>query len=154
MYTWLDCTVVVFFISVLLTKYPVANDILLVYSCPMKTHHLQKWLYLFNNIKFYFRNCVILYCSNSVSYKCTDGSLKRNDHWWHVLEAFNKTAVKTESHTTSHPMCQNFLKTLFSLFSVHRLQRISKLIARNSHLALKVAITSGCDVTSIILTSA
>ena len=41
-----------------------------VYSCPMKTHHHQKWLYLFKDIKFHFHNCVILYCtcSNSVSY--------------------------------------------------------------------------------------
>ena len=32
------------------------------------------------------------------------------------------------------------------------MQRISKLIVRNSHLALKAAIMSKCDVTSIILT--
>ena len=36
---------------------------------------------------------------------------------------------------------------LFSHFSVHKLQRISKLIAWNSHLALKAAVTSQCDVT-------
>ena len=47
-----------------------------------------------------------------------------------------------------------FSKALFSHFSVHKLQRISKLIARNSHLAMKAAITSRCDVTSIILTKA
>ena len=47
-----------------------------------------------------------------------------------------------------------FSKALFSHFSVHKLQRIPNLIARNSHLALKAAITSRCDVTSIILTSA
>ena len=47
-----------------------------------------------------------------------------------------------------------FPKTLFSLFSVNKLQRISKFAARNRHLALKAAITSPYDVTSIILTSA
>ena len=26
----------------------------LIYSCPMKTHHIQKRLYLFNDITFYF----------------------------------------------------------------------------------------------------
>ena len=35
---------------------------------------------------------------------------------------------------------------------MHKLQRITKLIAWNSHLALKVAITSRYDVTSVILT--
>ena len=30
--------------------------------------HLQKWLFLFNDTTFYFCNCVLLYCSNSVSY--------------------------------------------------------------------------------------
>ena len=47
-----------------------------------------------------------------------------------------------------------FSKALCSHFSVHKMQRISKLIARNSHLALKAAITSLGDVTIIILTSA
>ena len=48
--------------------------------------------------------------------KFTDRSLKRNDYWWHVLEALNKTTVKTESHTTSHRMCQNFQKHYFHIF--------------------------------------
>ena len=45
-----------------------------------------------------------------------------------------------------------FSKALFSHFSVYKLQRISKLTARNNPLALKAAITSRCDVTSIIST--
>ena len=44
-----------------------------------------------------------------------------------------------------------FSKALFSHFSVYKLQRISKFIAMNSRIALKAAITSRCDVTSIIL---
>ena len=47
-----------------------------------------------------------------------------------------------------------FSKALFVQFPVHKLQRISKLIAWKSHLALKAAITSRCDVTSVILSSA
>ena len=35
---------------------------------------------------------------------------------------------------------------------MYKLQRISKLIARNSSLALKAVFTSRCDVTNIILT--
>ena len=44
-----------------------------------------------------------------------------------------------------------FSKELFSHFSVHKLQRISKLIVTNSHLVLKSAITSSCDVTCVVL---
>ena len=53
-------------------------------------------------------------------------------------------------------MCQYFQKHYSSIFSVHKLQRISELIAwiRISHLALKAAKTSRRDATSIILTSA
>ena len=54
-----------------------------------------------------------------------------------------------KSHTKPWNVSE-FSKTLLS----HKLQEISKLIARNSLLALKAAITSRCDVTSIILTSA
>ena len=46
-----------------------------------------------------------------------------------------------------------FSKELFSPFSVHNMQIISKLKTWNSHLALKAAIISRCDVTSVILTS-
>ena len=45
-----------------------------------------------------------------------------------------------------------FSKALLLNFYLHKLQRISKLVARNSHLAVKAAITSRCDVTSIIVT--
>ena len=45
-----------------------------------------------------------------------------------------------------------FSKALFSHLSLYKLQIISKLIARNSHLAMKVAITAQSDITSIILT--
>ena len=45
-------------------------------------------------------------------------------------------------------------KALFSRFSVHKLQKISKFVTWNSDLALKAAITSRCDVTNVILTSA
>ena len=54
-----------------------------------------------------------------------------------VLEAFNKQTIKTESHTTSHRMRQNFQKHYSRIFSVHKVQGISKLIAWNSHRALK-----------------
>ena len=48
--------------------------------------------------------------------------------------------------------CVRIFKSIIFAFSVHELQRISKLITRNSHLALKAATTSQYDVTSIILT--
>ena len=61
----------------------------------------------------------------------------------------NRQNRKSHNQPSNVP---EFLKALFSHFSVYKLQRISKLIARNSHLALKAAITSRCGVTSIILT--
>ena len=63
----------------------------------------------------------------------------------------NRQNKKSHNQTAN---VSEFSKALFSHFSVHKLQRISKLIAKNSHLTLKAAITSRCDVTSIILTSA
>ena len=35
------------------------------------------------------------YCTVAILY-VTDRSFKPNDHWWHVLEPFNKTTVNTE----------------------------------------------------------
>ena len=67
------------------------------------------------------------------------GSIKQN----------NRQNRKSQNQPSNVP---KFSKTLFSHCSLYTLQRISKLIARNSYLALKEAITSQCDVTSIILT--
>ena len=67
--------------------------------------------------------------------------------WKHLTKQPSKQKV-----TEPAIECVKIFKALFSNFSLCKLQRISKLIARNSHLALKTAIMSQCDVTSIILT--
>ena len=50
-------------------------------------------------------------------------------------------------------MCQHFPEHYSGIFSVYRLQKISKLIVLNCHLALKAAIMSRCDVNKTDLTS-
>ena len=113
-----------------------------LYSCPMKPHHLQKWLYLFNDITF-FCNCVLLYCSNSGSY-------------WYVFKtewSLLTRAGRIQQNNRQNRKPSNvseFSKALFSHFSLYKLQRISKMLARNSNLTLKATITSRCDVTSTI----
>ena len=69
--------------------------------------------------------------------------------WKHLTEQPSKQKV-----TQPAIECVRILKALFSHYSVQKWQKITKLIAWNSHIALKVALTSRCDVTSIILTSA
>ena len=58
-----------------------------------------------------------------------------------------------KSHNQSSNVSE-FSKALFSHFSVHKLQRIFKLLARNRHLAMKAAIAPLYDITSVILTGA
>ena len=69
--------------------------------------------------------------------------------WKHLTKQPSKQKV-----TQPAIECVRIFKALFSHFSVHKLQRISKSVARNSHLALEAATTSRYDVTSIILTGA
>ena len=57
-----------------------------------------------------------------------------------MLEAFNKANLEKESFNQPSNMSE-FSKASFWHFSMHKLQRISKLIALNSHLELKAAIT-------------
>ena len=64
------------------------------------------------------------------------GSIKKN----------NRQIRKSQNQPSN---VSEFSKALFTHFSLYKLQRISKLIARNSHLVLKSAITSRYDVTSI-----
>ena len=61
-------------------------------------------------------------------------------------KAFNKNNGQNRKSHSQPSNMSAFSKTLFSHFSVHNLQTHSKLIAWKSHLALKVAITSRCDV--------
>ena len=65
-----------------------------------------------------------------------------------------ESSLMTHAGNISQKNCQNrkshnqplnvseFSKASFSYFSVHKLQRISKVLARNSHPALKASITS------------
>ena len=73
-----------------------------------------------------------------------------------IMENILTCPMKTHQNRKSQNQPSNvseFSKALFSHFSVHKLLRISKLIAWNRYLALEAAITSQCDVTSVILTS-
>ena len=79
----------------------------------MKTHQQQKLLYLFNDITCYFCSCFSLYCSNSLSYWYV---FKMEWSLMTLLEAFNKTTIKPESHKTSHWMSQNFQKHYSCIF--------------------------------------
>ena len=65
----------------------------------------------------------------------------------------NNRQIRKSHNQPSH--VSEFSKALFSHFSVHKLLRISELIARTIHLALKATITLRCDATtcSIIFTS-
>ena len=68
--------------------------------------------------------------------------------WMHLTKQPSKQKV-----TQPAIECVRIFKSIILAFFVHKLQRISKLIAWNSHLALKAARTSQCDVTSVLFTS-
>ena len=66
-----------------------------IYSCPMKMHHPQKWLYLFNDIKFYYRNCVLLYRSHSRKLLIClyNGIITGETSWKHLTKQPSKQKV-------------------------------------------------------------